>query len=166
MLEAINDFGGVLSTDELDQWKSTVSNIPWDSGSGGHFKYYRNIKSSPSAEEYVLNPVTLNKWRVITQLRCGCLLLEIELGRYRTLKPPLSERTCQLCDSEVGDKPHFLLKCQLLNTPGETLIDAKIAKYKHFTSLTDEEKLNSSSKYSVCASNPTISNAVYHMYRK
>lgn len=130
MLEAITDFGGLLSTDklwdalaqrELDQWKSTVSNIPQNSETGGCFKYYQNIKSSPSAEEYVLNPVTFKKWRVITQLRCGCPPLEIELGRYRTLKPPVSKKACQLCDSEVGNVPHFLLKCQLLNTPRQTL---------------------------------------------
>ena len=96
LLETIKDFGGLLSIDELwdalaqqelNQWKNTVTTIPQDSETGGRFKYHRDINSSP-----------LNKRRVITQLHCGCLPLEIELGCYGSPKPPVSEGTCQLCE--------------------------------------------------------------------
>ena len=96
LLDGIKDFGGLLSIDELwdtlaqqemIQWKNTVMIPPQNSETGGRFRFYRKFKSSPVAERYmcvyILNSVTLNKRRIITQLRCGCLPLEVELGRYR-----------------------------------------------------------------------------------
>ena len=52
LLEAINDFGGLLSTDELwnalaqqelIQWKEGVTTIPQGSETGGHFRGYQVI---------------------------------------------------------------------------------------------------------------------------
>ena len=97
LLDSIKEFGDLFSIDELwdaletIQWRNTVLTPPQNSETGGRFRFYRKFKSSPAAEDYILNSVTLNKRRVITQLRCGCLPLEIELGRYRSLKPPASE---------------------------------------------------------------------------
>ena len=122
LLKDVKDYGGLLSTDELwdalaqqemAQWKSTVMTPPSNSETGGRFRFHR--KSTPIAEKYILNSVTLSKRRIVTQLRCGCLPLEVELGRYRSPKPPASERICQLCQSETGDELHFLLKCPTLN---------------------------------------------------
>ena len=41
----------------------------------------------------------MNRRRTITMLRCGCLPLEVETGRYRTPKTPLQQRICQLCEN-------------------------------------------------------------------
>ena len=138
LLEDIEDFGGLLSTDELwdalaqqetVQWKNTVLTPPQDSETGGRFRYYRQFKS------YILNSVTLNKQRIITQLRCGCLPLEVEHGRYRSPKPPASERVCQLCQLGTGNEPHFLLKCLVLNEHRQDMLTAMMDANENFTTL-------------------------------
>ena len=141
LLDDIGDFGGILSMDELwdvlaqqemSQWKDIVMTPPQDSETGGRFRFYRKFKSYPAAEGYILNSVVLSKRRILTQLQCGCLPLEVELGRYRSPKLPLSERICQLCQSESGDEPHFLSKCPVFNDHRQVLLTAMadIAKWK------------------------------------
>lgn len=173
LLDDIKDFGGVLTIDELwdalaqqetIQWKNTVLTRPQSSETGGRFRFYRKFKPSPAAEGYILNSVTLNKRRVITQLRCGCLPLEIELGRYRSPKPPASERICQLCQSGTGDEPHFLLECPILNQQRQDLLIAMADMNENFTSLSDEDK--TVLILDLCASHPAVSNSIYCMYRE
>ena len=173
LLDAVKDFGGLLANDELwealaqqelTHWKDTVASIPQDSDTGGRFRFYRQFKSSPAAEEYLLNSVSLNKRRIITQIRCGCLPLEVELGRYRSPKTPISERTCQLCKSGVGDELHFLLKCPLLNTQREALLNSMTDIHGAFPALNDEDK--TTLILNTCASIPAVSNSIYHMYRE
>ena len=173
LLEDINDFGELLSADELwsalaqqelKLWKDNVATIPQDSESGGRFNFYRNIKSSPATEQYVLNSVNLNKRRVITQLRCGCLPLEIELGRYRSPKQPLSQRTCLLCHLEVGDEPHFLLVCPGLSVQREAMIEAMENSAENYSLLSVKGKVEAILK--LCASSPAVSNSIYRMYRQ
>ena len=86
LLESIRDFGGLLCVDEiwyelakleLNSWKETVEAIPAESESGGHFRFYRLIKTSPSPKQYISANTSLNKRKFIAQLRCGCLLLEM-----------------------------------------------------------------------------------------
>ena len=149
---------------ELKLWKDNVATIPQDSESGGRFNFYRNIKSSPATEQYVLNSVNLNKRRVITQLRCGCLPLEIELGRYRSPKQPLSQRTCLLCHLEVGDEPHFLLVCPGLSVQREAMIEAMENSAENYSLLSVKGKVEAILK--LCASSPAVSNSIYRMYRQ
>ena len=137
---------------------------PSDSETGGRFRFYRKFKSTPIAEKYILNSVTLSKRRIVTQLRCGCLPLEVELGRYRSPKPPASERIYQLCQSETEDELHFLLKCPTLNEQRTTPITAVIGIKENFASLTDEKK--TALILDLCASHPTVSNSICCMYRE
>ena len=162
LLDTIKDFGGLLSTDELwealaqlemMEWKKVVAAIPINSESGERFRYYRQLKSSPQAEEYIMSSAAIGKKRIITQLRCGCLPLEIETGRYRSPKQPLSERRCQLCQSDVGDELHFLLKCPSLSTTREPMLEAISAIYPSFQTLPDEQQT-----IQTCATSPEISN--------
>ena len=124
---------------EMMEWKKVVAAIPINSESGGRFRYYRQLKSSPLAEEYIMSSAAIGKKRIITQLRCGCLPLEIETGRHRSPKQPLSERRCQLCQSDVGDELHFLLKCPSLSTTREPMLEAISAIYPSFQTLPDEQ---------------------------
>ena len=66
MLESIKDYEGVLSIDkiwnelvklELDDWKMVVDEIPTESG--GCFRFYRKIKTSPTEEDYILRSSAL-----------------------------------------------------------------------------------------------------------
>ena len=60
--------------------------------------------------------MSLDKRRTIAQLRCGCLPLEIELGRYRNPKIPLDQRICNLCNTGTEDETHFLTTCPALRS--------------------------------------------------
>ena len=99
--------------EEMSAWSESVNIAPRGSESGGRLHYYRSIKFEPSPEPY-LEAVCINRRRTITLLRCGCLPLEIESGKYRTPKTLLQRRTCQ---QGVGDQCHFLNFCAPLIEP-------------------------------------------------
>ena len=173
LLESIKDHCGLMSCDEqwdalakleAKKWKEVVDCTPNNSETGGRFLYYRQIKVNPSAEQYILNSTSWNKRRIIAQLRCGCLPLEVELGRYRSPKTPMLERTCHLCDQEVGDESHFLLSCQEISTPRIELTEAMKKVIPNFLSLPLKEK--TCQILQACATNPEVGTAVCHMYRE
>ena len=115
--------------------------IPDNSESGGRLRLYRQIKTSPSVEQYILHGMSLNKRRVITQIRTGCLPLEIELGSYRSPKAPLANRICQLCNNGVGDETHLLLDCTLFSDTRKPLLDMMRSKINWFGDLSKFEKV-------------------------
>ncbi len=94
----------------MTEWAEAVNVIPPRSESGGHLFYCRQIKHEPCPEPY-MEVTCINRRRIITLLRCGCLPLEVESGRYRTPKTPLQQRICQICQKGVGDECHFLNSC-------------------------------------------------------
>ena len=143
---------------ELDSWKETVEAIPAESESGGRFRFYRLIKSSPSPEQYITTNTSLNKKWFTMQLRCGCLPLEVELGRYRSPKNPLKERLCALCSEATGDEVHFLTICPSLNESREKLTMAMTSIYD-YSSLDPLERI-----LQACSSSQAVSNATYHMH--
>ena len=148
---------------ETKKWKEVIDYIPNNSDTGGRFVYYRQIKVNPSAEQYILRSTSWNKRRIIAQLRCGCLPLEVEIGRYRSPKTPLLERTCQLCNQGVGDECHFLLSCQGLSSPRIELTEAMLKIIPNYTSLSLKEK--TCQILQACANTPEVGKAVCHMYR-
>ena len=117
---------------EAKKWKEVVDCIPNNSETGSRFLYYRQIKANPSAEQYFLKSTSWNKRRIIAQLRCGCLPLEVELGHYRSPRTPLMERSC---NEEVGDKGHFLLTCPELGAHRLGLTEAMKKIISNFSSL-------------------------------
>ena len=100
---------------EFQGWLDDLHKQPTDSESGGRLTLYKLYKTCPKPEEYILKTISLNRRRTIAQIRCGCLPLELETGRYRNPKTPLSQRICQLCNSDVEDETHFLTLCPMLN---------------------------------------------------
>ena len=130
ILDSIDDPAGGMTADEvwralatqaLGQWKEDIQKINNNSESGGRLRFYKDFKTTPNAEKYVENGLSLNKRRVITQIRTGCLPLEIETGRYRTPKTPLEDRKCQLCEEDIGDEVHLLLGCTKLENVTQNL---------------------------------------------
>ena len=55
------------------------------------------------------------------QTLTGCLPIEIEHGRYCNI--PWLERKCKLCNNEVGDEIHFLLKCKALEAKRQACLN-------------------------------------------
>ena len=99
---------------ELQDWKQTIHDPPRNSESGGRFAFYREYKPEPLTEPYIKLSISRNSRRIITMLRCGCLSLTIETGRYRNPKVPLSQRLCLLCNTGPEDESHFLNTCTIL----------------------------------------------------
>lgn len=115
-------------------------------------------------EPYVARP-NINKRRIITQLRCGCLPIEAELGRYRSPKTPWSDRKCLLCnEEEIGDEPHFLLKCDALKELRPKLLDAMSSIAPNFDMLNNDERTETILR--AAATSTEVGNAIYEMYIK
>ena len=65
---------------EFQGWLDDLHKQPADSESGGRLALYKQYKSCPEPEEYILKTISLNRRRTIAQIRCGCLPLELETG--------------------------------------------------------------------------------------
>ena len=91
------------------------STIHRNSESGGRFAFYREYKPEPLTEPYIKLSISRNSRRIITMLRCGCLPLAIETGRYRNPKVPLLQRLCLFCNTGPEDESHFLNTCTILS---------------------------------------------------
>ena len=125
------------------------------------------MKSTPPPEPYVTTICTHNKKWVLTMLRCGILSLEIETGRYRSPKLPLSSRICILCSSgDVGDEVHFLTLCPALAHLKSKLFEAISAldqpEEENCFSLTPIAK--TTKIIHQCATSPEVGKAVYRLY--
>ena len=119
------------------------------------------------------NPSTLHcklylhkQKRTITMLRCGCLPLEVETGRYWSPKTPISSRSCQLCnDGSIGDEVHFLNSCRPLHRLRTKLFQAASETYDHqeaFYTLPLEQK--TVLLMQLCLVNPTIAKIIYDIF--
>ena len=75
---------------------------------------YRLVKQNFCAENYItlnLKKTTKKQIRsVITQLRAGCLPIEIELGRYQNI--PRDQRLYNQCtQNHIENESHFIFYC-------------------------------------------------------
>ena len=91
-------------------------------------------------------------------LRCGCLELEVETGRYRTPK-----NQCQLCENSVGDETHLLNHCKLLTLLQVQLYEAASDSLDvNFYSLSpDQETLLI---LQLCVESSVASKCIYDMF--
>ena len=97
---------------ELHEWRLKIRSIPSDSDTGGRLHFYRCLQEEPAPALCIYSSISTNRRQIIPMLRCGCLPLEVERGRYRSSKTPLRNRTCQLCnDGSISDEVHFLNEC-------------------------------------------------------
>ena len=149
---------------ELQAWETSLHTIPSNSECGGRLRFYRHLKGEPSQEIYVNKSISTGKRRIITMLRCGCLPLDIELGRYRSPKTPLEQRTCQLCNDGLGDELHFINFCRPLTQLRSTLykVAADALGGPSFYVLAPMEK--TILIMSLCTHNTAISKGIYEMY--
>ena len=71
---------------------------------------YSQIKSSFEAVPHVRTNMYKSKCMLLSQLLCGCLPLQIELGRFGG-HIPRQKRICKLCEIETESETHFLFRC-------------------------------------------------------
>lgn len=71
--------------------------------------------------------------------------LPVELGRW--IGTPLNERKCTLCNEDIGDEFHFIMKCRSFNGPRKQLINPlysikpNVIKYKKLLNTTNIQQL-------------------------
>ena len=163
---SINDLWNAVMGQELYEWRSSINKIPKDSDTGGRLRFYRNLQTEPTPPPYIVSSISTNKRRTITMLRCGCLPLEVETGRYRSPKTPISSRTCQLCnDGSIGDEVHFLNCCRPLHKLRAKLYQAVSETYDHkeaFYTLPLEQK--TILLMQLCSVNPAIAKIICDMF--
>ena len=163
---SISDLWNAVMGQELYEWRSSINRIPKDSDTGGRLRFYRNLQTEPTPPPYIVSSISTNKRRTITMLRCGCLPLEVETGRYRSPKTPISSRTCQLCnDGSIGDEVHFLNSCRPLHKLRAKLFQAASETYDHkeaFYTLPHEQK--TILLMQLCSVNPAIAKIIYDMF--
>ena len=78
----------------------------------------------PMAEAFITGPIPANWRRVMAALRMGCLSLEVETGQFGCAAPPLQQRICKLCSTDVENEEHFLLHCHDLKEERKNLFNA------------------------------------------
>ena len=97
----IASFKERLRDQYLQSWDSIVSL----SSCGTNYKIFKN---KFEINKYFLQ-LNNKQCRILTAFRTRNHRLPIETGRWNNT--PLSERTCQFCQNEVGDEFHVILKC-------------------------------------------------------
>ena len=85
----------------------------------------------------ILNPF-LTQRNIFTKFRIGVHNLEIEKVRHKNL--PEHKRICTLCNCEVEDEIHFLMRCTKLKTFREIHLGCFITLYPNAEKLNDTEK--------------------------
>ena len=85
-----------------ETWKEEVATKP-------KLRTYAKVKDCMGTEAYLRANVTKHKCSLISQLRCGTLGLQIEMGRFSNT--PVEDRTCKLCNGTVETEFHFLFEC-------------------------------------------------------
>ena len=89
-----------------DQYIQNWSSLIDQSSSGKNYRIFKNI--------FELNPnfsfLSNKESRLITAFRTRNHRLPIEIGRWASI--PLNERTCKLCNDDIGDEFHYIMKCK------------------------------------------------------
>lgn len=101
----VQSFKQKLKDQYIQNWNSLVDN----SSSG---KNYRIFKESFDINPYFLYLSNRNS-RLLTAFRTRNHRLPIEIGRWTSIAT--NERLCWLCNAEIGDEFHYIMKCTFFN---------------------------------------------------
>ena len=89
-----------------DQYLQTWSGLVNSASSGNNYKIYKDSFKQSDYFSFLNN----KQIRILTAYRARNHKLPIEVGRWRSI--PINQRTCQLCNKDLGDEFHFLLACE------------------------------------------------------
>lgn len=108
----VKSFKQKLKDEYIQNWSSLV-----DKASSGI--NYRMFKETFQINNY-FSYLTNKKIRIMTAFRTRNHRLPIEIGRWQSI--PLNERICWLCNDDIGDEFHYVLKCRYFNEERQRLI--------------------------------------------
>lgn len=100
-----NSFKQKLRDQYIQNWNSLVEK----SSSGLNYRIFKNTFEM----NYYFSFLPNKYCQLLTAFRTRNHRLPIETGRWSST--PLSERICKLCNLEIGDEFHYILKCSILN---------------------------------------------------
>ena len=101
-------------------------------------KTYKTIKTDYKLESYLLLNIEKQHISKFTKIRISNSNLMIEEGRYKKLDH--SQRICPLCNLDIEDEKHFLLKCIKLNDRRINMFTKLQDIIPDFQGLNDEDK--------------------------
>ena len=111
---------------------------------------YRLFKNEYEPEPYLLSYLPKYDRSLLCQFRTGILPLNIETGRFKNVKDPITghmrkltiqERVCDMCQlNEVEDEFHFLCRCTAYNDRRQLLFQIIEMKHELFSDLPLWEK--------------------------
>ena len=100
---------------------------------------YKTFKSEFGMEPYLHLKSDFRYRNALTRLRTSSHTLEIERGRYTTLKTPVCDRRCRTCDV-TEDEMHFLLNCVEHGNVRDDFYAKVENRCVGFSSLNDNQK--------------------------
>ena len=106
---------------------------------GNKIRTYRKIKDKYELEKYLLSDIDRHAVSTFAKLRISNSKLFIEAGRH--YKIPLEQRMCRLCQVELEDENHFVLKCSKLAPARANMINRLNETVAVFNSMDESSKL-------------------------
>ena len=98
----VETFKQKLKDQYLQNWSSRVDQSP----SGKNYRLFKN--------SFELNPyftyLSNKESKLLTAFRTRNHHLPIEIGRWAS--KPITERTCNLCQDDIGDEYHYIMACR------------------------------------------------------
>lgn len=121
------------------QWLNKINSINGTrkKSSGNKLRTYKKFKNNFAFENYLHIGSKSNR-QIITKFRVSAHDLEIERGRYSGVTA--ENRICRLCNLEVEDEFHFLLKCPSLARIRDIYMQKIYKNFKNIVQLSDENK--------------------------
>ena len=113
-----------------------------DSLDHNKLRFYKHLKGTFRTEPYIENICNRSQRAWLSRYRVSAHRLRIETGRYSSPVTPLSDRTCQFCDSnELDSEEHFVLHCQTFTLKRNCFFGRMSALIPNFNTMCDRDKL-------------------------
>jgi hypothetical protein len=125
----------------LDNWIESLHGLYSSHGSGSNkLRTYRNFKFDFETENYIKVLLPYKHRSELAIFRCGVAPIRLETGRYERLA--VNDRKCPLCNTDVENEIHVLLKCPQYVDIRQNLLDKAMYINNGFPLLNDVSKLN------------------------
>ena len=121
------------------QWKSELNRISGKRIGANKLRTYRKFKNDLTTSHYLKINMPRAYRSAYAKFRCGVAPIRLETGRYERLE--VNNRLCPLCEEDVEDEYHVLLKCKFHQEQRDYLIHVFNENNIDFNGMNDDAKL-------------------------
>ena len=121
-----------------DQYLQNWSGLINTSSSGNNYRLYKENFEQNKYFSYLNN----KQIQILTAFRTRNHKFPIEVGRWKSI--PTNQRTCQLCNKDLGDEFHYLLQCE--NFKLDRKLHIKPYYYRNPNTLKFNQLMNTTNK--------------------